>query len=151
MYCKNCGKVLNQGEKFCVNCGTKLENESINNNTNIYQNNIYNLLNTFSFINATIMVFYTFSKEAGNLGVLAAFMVGPLLMASQTILIVMSFFKKKKFILNFIFILGGLISTILTLNMFNYNFNIFIILNIILLITMFINLLISDNKFRVKK
>lgn len=151
MYCKNCGKVLNQREKFCANCGTKLENENINNNTNISQNNIYNLLNTLSFINVIIMVFYTFSKEAGNLGVLAAFIVGPLLMASQTILIAMSFFKKKNIILNFIFILGGLISTILTLNMFNYKFNIFIILNIILLITMFINLLINKNKFEIKK
>jgi len=72
-------------------------------------------------------------------------------MASQTILIAISFFKKKNFILNFIFILGGFISTILILNMFNYNFNIFIILNIILLITMFINLLINKNKFEVKK
>ena len=31
MYCKNCGKVLNPGERFCTNCGTKKENE-------IYQN-----------------------------------------------------------------------------------------------------------------
>jgi len=26
MYCKNCGKNLNQGEMFCSNCGTKIEN-----------------------------------------------------------------------------------------------------------------------------
>lgn len=28
MYCKNCGKNLNQGEMFCSNCGTKIENEN---------------------------------------------------------------------------------------------------------------------------
>jgi len=77
MYCKNCGKTLNQGEMFCPDCGVKVENKNINNSNNISQNNIYNLLNTFSFINVIIMVFYTFSKEAGNLGVLAAFMIGP--------------------------------------------------------------------------
>ena len=28
MYCKNCGKTLNQGELFCSNCGAKVENEN---------------------------------------------------------------------------------------------------------------------------
>lgn len=28
MYCKNCGKNLNQGEMFCSNCGIKAENEN---------------------------------------------------------------------------------------------------------------------------
>ena len=32
MYCKNCGKVLNQEEKFCANCGAKVENENYNQN-----------------------------------------------------------------------------------------------------------------------
>lgn len=28
MYCKNCGNLLNQGEKFCGRCGAKVENEN---------------------------------------------------------------------------------------------------------------------------
>jgi len=32
MFCKNCGKVLNQGELFCSNCGIKAETEI---NTNV--------------------------------------------------------------------------------------------------------------------
>lgn len=28
MFCKNCGKALNQGEIFCSNCGAKVENEN---------------------------------------------------------------------------------------------------------------------------
>ena len=28
MFCRNCGKTLNQGEMFCSNCGTKVENEN---------------------------------------------------------------------------------------------------------------------------
>ena len=49
MYCKNCGKTLNQGELFCANCGTKVENE-INASTenNGIQNN---QIETFSNIN----------------------------------------------------------------------------------------------------
>jgi len=29
MYCKNCGKALNAGDKFCSNCGTKVEEEFV--------------------------------------------------------------------------------------------------------------------------
>lgn len=29
MYCKKCGKVLNDGDKFCSNCGTKIEEEFV--------------------------------------------------------------------------------------------------------------------------
>ena len=137
MYCKNCGE------------GNEIENENINHNTT--QNNLHSLLNTLSFINVFIMIFYTFSKEAGNLGVLLAFIVGPFLMLPQALLITMDFFKKTNFILNIIFIFGALISTILTLNMFNYKINTFIILNIILLIIIFANLLINNNKNKVKK
>ena len=32
MYCKNCGKTLNQGEIFCVNCGTKQEIQNFQQN-----------------------------------------------------------------------------------------------------------------------
>lgn len=55
MNCKNCGNLLNQGELFCPNCGTKVENESnsiaenrqINNSTNInvLNNNINEVQN----------------------------------------------------------------------------------------------------------
>lgn len=35
MYCKNCGKSLNQGELFCTNCGTKVEtSNNFNQNLN---------------------------------------------------------------------------------------------------------------------
>ncbi|NLD79131.1 MAG: zinc-ribbon domain-containing protein [Mollicutes bacterium] len=41
MYCKNCGKVLNQEEKFCANCGAKVENEtSFVVENNIIENNV---------------------------------------------------------------------------------------------------------------
>ena len=33
MYCKNCGKALNQNEMFCANCGTKVEKEISNSQT----------------------------------------------------------------------------------------------------------------------
>lgn len=29
MYCKNCGKALNAGDRFCSNCGTKVEEEFV--------------------------------------------------------------------------------------------------------------------------
>ena len=39
MQCKNCGKVLNEGELFCTNCGTKVENETnLNLENNVIQN-----------------------------------------------------------------------------------------------------------------
>ena len=49
MYCKNCGKVLNQEEKFCVNCGTKVENET----SFVVENNMIenNQEQTFSNVN----------------------------------------------------------------------------------------------------
>ena len=31
MYCKNCGNKLNQGEIFCSNCGTRMQNEVTSN------------------------------------------------------------------------------------------------------------------------
>ena len=37
MNCKTCGKFLNQGELFCANCGTKVENEN-----NIFGGNVLN-------------------------------------------------------------------------------------------------------------
>lgn len=43
MYCKKCGKVLNQEQKFCTNCGTKIENE-INSSV---ENNVYQQTNSF--------------------------------------------------------------------------------------------------------
>ena len=44
MYCKNCGKILNQGEKFCANCGAKTENEiNFNVENNEIQNNQYQM------------------------------------------------------------------------------------------------------------
>jgi len=49
MFCKNCGKTLNEGEMFCANCGTKVENQTntINNNVNTTQTmpNINNNVN----------------------------------------------------------------------------------------------------------
>jgi len=31
MFCKNCGKSLNQGVLFCDNCGSKIENQGVKN------------------------------------------------------------------------------------------------------------------------
>ena len=56
MYCKNCGKALNQREMFCANCGAKVENEnnmvggntlnqSIQNSTISNVNNLDNNIN----------------------------------------------------------------------------------------------------------
>lgn len=51
MYCKNCGKVLNQGEMFCSNCGTKVENESNIVGENTLNQNIQNqtIANAYDF------------------------------------------------------------------------------------------------------
>lgn len=46
MQCRNCGKVLNQGEKFCNNCGEKVENETsfaFENDSNQINSNINNI------------------------------------------------------------------------------------------------------------
>lgn len=32
MYCRNCGKTLNQGQLFCSNCGVKQETQNIQSN-----------------------------------------------------------------------------------------------------------------------
>lgn len=42
MYCKNCGKSLNIGEKFCSNCGAKAENENNIGGINSLNQNIQN-------------------------------------------------------------------------------------------------------------
>jgi uncharacterized membrane protein YvbJ len=39
MYCKECGKVLSETEKFCPNCGAKIESDKENNQTNLSKNN----------------------------------------------------------------------------------------------------------------
>ena len=62
MYCKNCGKTLNQGELFCANCGTKIENENniVGGNTlnqNIQNPTIENVNNFDNNINQNQQVF----------------------------------------------------------------------------------------------
>lgn len=50
MYCKNCGKTLNQGAMFCPNCGAKIESQSntiLDNNVNQNQEIGQNLNQTF--------------------------------------------------------------------------------------------------------
>lgn len=37
--CKFCGKIINEGDKFCQGCGAKIENEVVQSTVN---NNIYN-------------------------------------------------------------------------------------------------------------
>ena len=49
MYCKNCGKTLNQGEMFCSNCGAKVENENNMVGGNTLNQNVSNL--TISNVN----------------------------------------------------------------------------------------------------
>ena len=143
-HCEKCGTDLNKNEQYCSNCGEKNENNS----TITAQNRLYGILCDLIFVNSLIMVYYTFYKEAGNLGVMAALFVGPLLIVPQTFLELMNVLKKFHYILNIIFIFCGLISTILTLKMFNYNINTFIILNIILLISMLVYLLVSKERHK---
>lgn len=62
MYCKNCGKTLNQGEMFCANCGAKVENENnmVGGNTlnqNIQNPTISNVNNLDNNINQNQQVF----------------------------------------------------------------------------------------------
>ena len=55
MYCKNCGKILNQGEKFCVNCGAKTENEmNFNVENNEIQNNQYQTSSDVNMLNDNV-------------------------------------------------------------------------------------------------
>jgi len=49
MYCKNCGKGLSGTEKFCVNCGTKVENDNNIFEVNDFEKNVQN--STISNIN----------------------------------------------------------------------------------------------------
>ncbi len=35
MYCKKCGSLLNDGDKFCKKCGATIENGSDNTSTNV--------------------------------------------------------------------------------------------------------------------
>ena len=62
MYCKNCGKTLNQGEMFCANCGTKVENENNivggnNFNQNVSNPTISNVNNLDNNINQNQQAF----------------------------------------------------------------------------------------------
>lgn len=74
MYCKNCGKTLNQGEMFCANCGTKVENE--NNivggnslNQNIQNPTISNVNNLDNNINQNQQVFnQSFADNQASMG-----------------------------------------------------------------------------------
>lgn len=72
MYCKNCGNKLNDNDKFCTSCGTKIVNginsseisnkhdaKSINNNNNIEKNKkiiniICKILLIFNFISIVV-------------------------------------------------------------------------------------------------
>lgn len=49
MFCKNCGKALNHGEFFCINCGAKVENENNTSELNTLNQNIQN--STISNVN----------------------------------------------------------------------------------------------------
>lgn len=52
MYCKNCGKNLNQGELFCGNCGAKVEN-NVNLNQVVNQTNL-DTNQTDTFVNENL-------------------------------------------------------------------------------------------------
>lgn len=49
MNCKNCGKLLNQGEMFCTACGTKVDN--VQNNMMYQNNNMYPNSNNMQYQN----------------------------------------------------------------------------------------------------
>lgn len=145
MYCKNCGNKLENNNEFCGICGKKIE--ITNRNAKGTRNELNKILANLSFINVIIMVPYTFGL---GVGVIVTALIGPFLIAPQTILAIISLLGKNKFILDVIFILGGLISTILTLSTVNYKFNKFIILNIFWLMIMFVNSLINNKKSKTK-
>ncbi len=58
MYCKNCGKEVEEGKKFCSECGTKIE--TIENNANNVVEIVDELPNTNPIIEDTS------DKESGN-------------------------------------------------------------------------------------
>lgn len=93
MYCKNCGKVLNQGELFCAYCGAKVENEinidtgnneiknketetflnvnSSNDNINENQSNYINMVSTANenqsnYINTVSTANQNFNTDSNN-------------------------------------------------------------------------------------
>lgn len=69
MYCKNCGKVLNQEEKFCANCGEKIEMQNAQtNNVKLYNNKtniIIGLILTIIGIGITLGTFFFFGPFFG--------------------------------------------------------------------------------------
>lgn len=121
---------------------------TINPNNNLQKNkyDLYTILNCLSVFNVIVMVPYTFISHGGGVGMLACFMIGPFFMISQMILAILSFNKKDKFLLNLFLIFGGFISTVLTISLVSYEFNIFVIINILLLILLLIDRIVNKNK-----
>lgn len=74
MYCKSCGKTLNQGGLFCANCGAKVENENniVGGNTlnqNIQNSTISNVNNLDNNINQNQRVFnQPFADNQASMG-----------------------------------------------------------------------------------
>lgn len=112
------------------------QNSNINETITIKtKDNKFYKLSSFSFLCALIMVFYTFISEGDGGGVLVAITVGLFLCIPQCILFTLSLLKKENlFIVNIILIISGFIATLIMMNMVNYKFNIFVILNILILI-----------------
>jgi len=76
MYCKNCGNNLNQGEKFCTNCGTRIDNiqnqqGSINNiNTQIkssWKNTVALVIGIISLV--LVFIFQIFTIPLSIVGI----------------------------------------------------------------------------------
>lgn len=69
MYCKKCGKVLNQEEKFCTNCGEKIEMQKAQTNNVKLDNNktniIVGLILTIIGIGLTLGTFFFFGPFFG--------------------------------------------------------------------------------------
>lgn len=120
-----------------------LNNENIKTEINTkHQNNKFYKLSSISFLCALVMIFYTFISEGDGVGVLAAIMVGPFLCIPQYILWILSVLKKENlFTFNIILIIGSFITTLIMISMLNYKFNIFVILNIIVLIILLVYIL----------
>lgn len=117
--------------------------------TNKNKDNKFYILSCFNFLSALIMVFYTFISEGDGVGTIAAILIGPILCLPQCILYILSSLKKEHlFLFNIILIICGFIATLITLNMVNYKFNIFVVLNIIALIILLWYIMNkSQNKF----